>query len=463
VIGTCSESGDKTNFPALDGFTELTIADCSEVKGLTHVPDNAFRNSWSAKIILPENNTITHVGVAAFNNCYAFTGYKMPYLVDVDNYAFGGCNQMTNFELPSTLKTVGSCGFSDCVFEASELPDGLKTIGHYGFGGCKNISFSTLPSSVETVDDGAFSNTQKITKFFWPKTTKRIPGTVFAGCASPIELTIEEGVEEIGDHAFENSDCGAIVLPSTINKIGAYAFYKYQKLTSSFAIPEKVTSIGEYAFYQCPDFNAKLPSILTYIGNYAFAGCSDLKDVTIPSNLQYLGNYAFQDCVNIVSDITLPSTLTTFGDGAFYQCKGLTNVTIEPNSNIDYIPKSAFEKCTGIKELTIPEGVKEIKVYAFANLDALTNLVLPSTLTLMHNWAFYQSIKLATATCYATEPPEMPSSTSEYRGWYCYQFWDCPSDAKLYVPKGCVDAYKAVGGWAQSFADKQRQILELED
>ena len=45
------------------------------------------------------------------------------------------------------------------------------------------------------------------------------------------------------------------------------------------------------------------------------------------------------------------------------------------------IGKGAFKDCENLKEITIPEGVEEIRYEAFKGCSALTNIALPSTLT----------------------------------------------------------------------------------
>ena len=96
-------------------------------------------------------------------------------------------------------------------------------------------------------------------------------------------------------------------------------------------------------------------------------------DVTIPENVTYngvtynvttIGYRAFQGCSNLTS-VTIPNSVTTIDRYAFQGCSGLTEVTI-PNS-VTSIGNSAFMGCSGLPEVTIPNSVTSIGDYAFSD------------------------------------------------------------------------------------------------
>ena len=73
--------------------------------------------------------------------------------------------------------------------------------------------------------------------------------------------------------------------------------------------------------------------------------------VVIPEEVTYngvtlkvtsIGEYAFQDCSNLTS-VTIPNSVTSIGKAAFDECSGLTSVTI-PNS-VTSIGSEAFYRC----------------------------------------------------------------------------------------------------------------------
>ena len=61
-----------------------------------------------------------------------------------------------------------------------------------------------------------------------------------------------------------------------------------------------------------------------------------------------IGNGAFNSCTGL-TEVTIPNSVTTIGNGAFNSCTGLTEVTI-PNS-VTTIGDGAFDSCTGLQKV----------------------------------------------------------------------------------------------------------------
>ena len=94
-------------------------------------------------------------------------------------------------------------------------------------------------------------------------------------------------------------------------------------------------------------------------------------DVTIPGKVTYdgveysvtsIGDKAFDDCSGLTS-VVIPNSVTSIGNYAFYDCSGLTSVDI-PNS-VTSIGYSAFYGCRGLTSVTIPNSVTSIGDNAF--------------------------------------------------------------------------------------------------
>ena len=103
------------------------------------------------------------------------------------------------------------------------------------------------------------------------------------------EIKLPEGLESIGERAFNKSNIAEIKLPSTLLSIG-YGAFEESKI-KSVNIPDAVKEIGTYAFYDCDSLTSiTIPDSVISIGDYAFDDCDSL---TIQCNP---GSYAIEYC-----------------------------------------------------------------------------------------------------------------------------------------------------------------------
>ncbi len=93
----------------------------------------------------------------------------------------------------------------------------------------------------------------------------------------------------------------------------------------------------------------------------------------------------------ISGKLVIPSEIngkrvTSIGDSAFFQCSGLTQISI-PEGVIS-IGNSAFCFCTGLTQISIPEGVASIGIGAFGQCTGLTQISIPKSVASIGNSAF---------------------------------------------------------------------------
>ena len=266
----------------------------------------------------------------------------------------------------------------------------VTNIGDYAFRICSSLTSVTIPNSVTSIGYGAF-----------------------AYCSSLTSVTIGESVTSIGDDAFAYcTSLTSVTIPESVTSIGNQAFAYCSSLTS-VTIGESVTSIGSSAFYGCSSLTSvTIPNSVTSIGYATFSGCSSLTSVTIPNSVTSIGGWAFDGCSSLTS-VTIPNSVTSIGDYAFNNCTSLTSVTI-PNS-VKSIGFLAFYNCSSLTSVTIGESVTSIGDYAFEECSSLTSI-----------------------TCKAATPPTI-GNTGTFDG--------VSKSIPVYVPCGCVEAYKAASGW----------------
>ena len=150
-------------------------------------------------------------------------------------------------------------------------------------------------------------------------------------------------------------------------------------------IGKTVTEIGENAFEDCSSLlNLVINADSLSINSRAFSNCYQLSSVKMTTGVTSIGNYAFSGCSSLTS-VVIGGSVTTIGDGAFYYCSKLTSV------------------------------------------------VIPDSVTSIGNYAFYD--------CYLksiTFKGTIPISTTSFFSDFFH------STTKIYVPYGCVEAYRAV-------------------
>ena len=122
-------------------------------------------------------------------------------------------------------------------------------------------------------------------------------------------LTIK-GKGEMGDPikttVYENKNIKRVVIKKGVTAIADFAFKGCKKL-KEIILPSTLKKIGAYAFEECPIKNITIPKSVKSIEPGAFAG-SSIKSITIPKTVKKLGEGVFGDCKKLES-ITMPGNI----------------------------------------------------------------------------------------------------------------------------------------------------------
>ncbi len=123
-------------------------------------------------------------------------------------------------------------------------------------------------------------------------------------------------------------------------------------------------------------------------------------DVMIPETFIYaensytvisIGKAAFNYCTELNS-VTIPQSVITISERAFFYCSSLKSVSI-PNGVI-FIGDHAFEGCTNLSSVNIPTEITSIGIGVFSSCESLKNVTLPSKVTSIGGSAFSHCISL---------------------------------------------------------------------
>ena len=184
-----------------------------------------------------------------------------------------------------------------------------------------------------------------------------------------------------------------------------YVACGYAKYLSKVVIPETykggtVVGIAHDGFSYCTNLKSiTIPDSVTSIGREAFSGCDSLKEVHI-SDMASWCNISFEDSSSnplcnaenlyldgeLITELVIPDGVTEIKDYAFLNCTSLTSVII-PDS-VASIGREAFSSCGSLTSVTIPDSITSIGSSAFDSCDSLTSVTIPDSVTSIGNYAF---------------------------------------------------------------------------
>ena len=392
-----------------EGGIEVTVG-----KEVSRIPACLFRShdsSYSPKITsvsFKKSGVCKSIGVSAFERCIYLTSITIPKSVTtMGNYAFSGCTRLK--EINFNAKAMEDLNSDNYVFhKAGADRSGIRvTIGN---------EVTKIPAYLFCSHENYTSELPEITSVVFEENSvcKSIGSYAFRNCAMT-SIAIPESVTHIGESAFRNCAMASIAIPESVTSIGSSAFENCKSLRS-ITIPDSVTSVGEDAFLYCPIKEATLPARFI-----ASIRSSCLEKVVITSG-DGIGSNAFEYCTSLTS-ITIPESVTRIGSSAFKDCTSLTSVTI-PNS-VTSIGSFAFYYCSSLTSIIIPEGVTSIGDSAFEECTSLTSITIPESVTRIGSSAFEDCTSLTSITI-----PESVTSIGTYA------FWCCTSLTSITIPEG---------------------------
>ena len=441
-----------------DGVTHIgahAFQDCSDMrqavlgKGLTSLPDFAF---FDCDLLTSVNlGGIRMIGENALSSC-GFVALDIPEGVEeVEDYAFSGCSELSMVRLPASLGNISSDAFSgcaaltslsvaegnpvyfssgNCVIERETgtlqigctgsvipsdgsvkalaaysfygsgiksivIPDGIDISEPGVFRGCSSLTSVTLPEGAETISSQMFYNCHDLTNVDVPDSVKTIGDTAFGGCDALTTLPMGAGVERIENAAFSYCDgLTEIVIPESVRYIEYDAFRDCDGLVY-VDLPDSLLEMDSFAFDGCDALVTETEGGVTYLDGWAIAAEDGISAVTLREGTVGIVSSLFSelDGVHTLREVHLPESLSSISGGAFNSCTLLEEVVI-PDAVI-YIGSQAFFNSSAVITWGDAPQIERLGTWAFLGI-ANEVLIIPDSVTVMEEYAVRDAYHLTT-------------------------------------------------------------------
>lgn len=413
-------------FGRCDLITSVTIP-----ASVTSIGDHAFyrMNGAVEFVVDPENSKyLTNDGVL-FNKAQT----------ELITYPGG---KESDYIVPNTVETINKESFfGSKTIRSIVVSSSVTKIGYNAFRECSNLYSATLNEGLETMEHGVFYQCSSLIDITIPSSVSKIDQYTFYFCTSLESITFYDGLSEIGTNSFYGcSKLSYIDVPGSVKTIKSYAFGICSKMNYA-VLNNGVQTIENNAFYLSSIFAISIYNTVTTIGKSAFSHCSFLRDVfyqgteedwaqisisadnaplTSDSTIHYEDAFMSMTKVEddsksyflsdynlvfnlIVKDKTITSfdfaeelpgtTIISIGKEAFQRCSSLTSLVL-PNT-ISTIGNYAFAG-SGITSITVPHGVKRIEDSTFEGCVSLTDITLPNSIVYIGWSAIFNDNNLTT-------------------------------------------------------------------
>ncbi len=406
-------------------------------EGLVSIEKNAFRNCCTLeKICIPAS--VTYIGAGAFQSCRklkdviienentviaedAFTNcaYQPPKVETNTDFELNGASLIKykgsnkQISIPQSVTKIADKAFKNSAVEEIFIHAGVTAISVHAFENCENLRTLEIEKANKkfrsegnciinkktgTVACGcagsviAFKFCRGLKSVHIPASVERIETDAFLNCYELEEVTSEEGLEFIGHHAFKNcKNLKSVTLARGLKTIDSGAFESCKKLRY-LSLPEGLETIKQAAFYECTELEEiYLPDGLAYLANVAFNKCTNVKSIRLPASLIKIEYNAFSSGPHLESITVeegnpmfsgkgncLTEFSTRFREPDYQLICGCKNSVIPADLDIKVI-NDAFEGCSTLEELDIPEGVEFVYGNAFGGCTGLKRLSIPES------------------------------------------------------------------------------------
>ena len=370
-IGNYAFSGTQVNaqfaplrYVGTKALYGTAIESVSFADGIETIPQSAFYECVKLKeVLIP--GTVEKIGENAFSGCIGITKVKVGEGTRVlGDYCFNGCISAEDFTLPSTITIIGKEALDGVPLNA-DYEEGVQYIGTVAYKYDGSVADVVIREGTTCVASYfAYSYISNMTSLLLPSTLKGIGECAFGSWSQSCtieQLNLPAGLEDIGKGAFEGwKQLSSVTIPASVKHLGSRAFMSCSALV-------RVNMNAEDCQINSKEYEFEIP----------FNGCTGIEVVTIGEGVKRIPTQCFDGLENLMK-VTISSTVEEIGDaspsndnwelnfyGGFSNCTKLKTVEFAENSKLKSIGKGAFQGCDALKEIIIPSSVEIIADYAF--------------------------------------------------------------------------------------------------
>lgn len=386
---------------------ERTIKTVTVLDGVTSIAMGAFRD-----FNVLESITLPFIG-NKMNPTETDSKYPLGYIFGRSSYT-GGVATKQDFFYREYGKNMTDTYYIPETLRSVTVTGGILYDG--AFDNCTGLTSITICGSVASIASGSIENCANLETLIVESNVPNVKTTIAKGainsCGSLVDVTIGNNVTNIGEGIL--SGCS-----------------KLESITLPFVGDKVKTST----------YSDQFP--LGYIfGTTAYEG-------GVATKQEYYGNYSNR---TTITTYYIPSSLKnvtiTGGNilyGAFNNCSNLTSITIPDNTTA--IGANAFNGCSGLKKFVIPATVESIGANAFSNCVNLIEIYNKSSLQIVSESTDNGNVGRYALDIYTTEGGS--KLTTDENGLVIYDnkvIVDyCGTATELTIPSGITSI------WARAF------------
>lgn len=375
-------------------FFSTAIATVIIEDGITEIAQSAFYDHINLKnIIIP--NSVTSIGCNAFHNTSIYVNENNweDGMLYISNCLIKAKEDLTgNCEIKAGTRIIGSCAFDNCSNITSiSIPNSVTEMGEEIVRDCSSLTEINLSTTnPPTISSYTFMNISPTITFTIPEesrdaymsnpnwksllemTSGQISGTfgfndnltwTLTFADSTLTISGYDSMDSFLDHdqtwySYQSS-ISTVIIEEGVTSIAYYAFLNHNNLRS-VTIPNSVTFICSQAFNNTALYNNEnnWTNGILYINNCLIAAKQELTgECAIATGTRIIGSSAFENCSELTS-ITIPNSIVEMGYNIFDGCYALTEITILPTNPPTIYPSTFGNINPSNITITLPEGYR---------------------------------------------------------------------------------------------------------